>query len=141
KGKVRLASATPSGALQTVTASAGKFQVTQPKKNALTTLRLSAPIKCGPGTGVTVLRSLVVDVDGKFRTVGARGYVVAKGRRATWLIRDLCVPVGRSLDAAGAKPHKRSVQTCVTAPANPSRRSQADLYDPQGQKQPKTCTK
>jgi hypothetical protein len=139
-GKVRLAAATPSGALQTVTASAGKFQVTQPKRTALTTLRLSAPIKCGPGTGVTVLRSLRVDVSGKFRTVGARGYVMAKGPRATWLIRDLCVPVGRSLDAAGART-KREVQTCLTPPANPSRRSQADLYDPQGQKQPKTCTK
>jgi hypothetical protein len=136
RGKVRVTSATPAGRLQSATASAGRFLVTQPKASALTTLRLSAPLRCGPGTHTTVLRSLRVEANGTFRTIGARGWVTSSDRHARWLIRDLCVPVGRSLATDAAKRPKRTIHTCVT---NLSRRSEADFYDLEGHRQRKPC--
>jgi Domain of unknown function DUF11 len=145
KGQVQIASQTPSGAIQTATASAGRFQVTQPKGSALTTLKLTAPIHtCSPGRGTTVLRRLSIKANGKFRTVGARGYAIGKTSKASWVLVDRCVPdrAPRSL-ASGAKPKKppkRHLQTCVEpGPSNPSRHTQADAYDPAGHKQKSNC--
>ena len=142
KGEVVVTSATPSGSLQTVTAAAGRFRITQPKSSALTTLRLSARLpKCGGGRGIKVLRRLRVAANGKFRTVGGRGYATGRSRKASWVIVDRCVPVRRSL-AIGAKEPKRKLQTCILAPGstNPSRHTQADLHDPAGRKVKGNCS-
>ena len=123
------------------TAAAGRFRITQPKSSALTTLRLTAPLpRCGPGRGIKVLRRLRVAANGKFRTVGARGYATGKSRKASWVIVDRCVPVRRSL-AIGGKAPKRKLQTCVLPPGstNPSKHTQADLHDPAGRKQKGNC--
>ncbi len=141
KGQVVVTSATPSGTLQKVTAAAGRFLITQPKSSALTSLRLSAPLpRCGGGRGTKVLRRLRVAANGKFRTVGRRGYATGRSPKASWVIVDRCVPVRRSL-AIGAKPPKRKLQTCILAPGstNPSRHTQADLHDPAGHKLKGNC--
>ncbi len=142
KGEVVVTSATPTGSLQTVAAAAGRFRITQPKTSALTTLQLSAALpKCGSGRGIKVLRRLRVAANGKFRTVGARGYATGRRRKGSWVIVDRCVPVRRSL-AIGAKAPKRKLQTCILAPGstNPSRHTQADLHDPAGRKLKGNCS-
>ena len=131
RGRVRITSATPSRKLQSATASAGRFQVTQAKRQALTQLRLTAPTTCGPGAGTTVLRRLEVDAGGNFRTAGARGWAMPEDRQARWLTVDYCVPVGRKLASASAKP-KRTKRTCYT---NLSKRSDICVKDPERPKE------
>jgi hypothetical protein len=111
-GVAKVESRVPDGSIQTAVASRGQFLLTQKKGRALTVLRLSKPITCGPGSGTTVLRTLVVTANGKFRTQGAHGWTMPEGRTAKWQTTDLCVPRNRHL-AGEAKKKRRRVVSCT----------------------------
>ena len=110
-GVAKIESVAPDGSIQTATASQGQFVVTQKKGKALTVLRLSKPVKCGPGSGTTVLRTLVVVANGRFRTQGVHGWAMPKGKTGKWRTTDYCVPRQRHL-AGEAKKARRRIRTC-----------------------------
>jgi hypothetical protein len=115
KGTATVRSKAPNSTkAQTAKASLGQFVVTQKKGKALTVLRLSKPFKCGRGYGTTRLRRLVVVADGKFRTQGARGWAMPKGRKGSWQTTDFCVPRKRHLagETKGRKGGPRRVGSC-----------------------------
>jgi hypothetical protein len=122
-GTVVITSQAPDGSLQTATVSEGMFVVNQLPGKALTTLRLRPPYSC---TRVGPVRRLLVDANGKFRTLGARGWAMPLRQQAVWLTVDSCVRVKhRALSVAGKKKLKK--RTCYT---KLGRRSDF-VYDPE----------
>jgi hypothetical protein len=110
-GVAKVASEAPGGTIQTAEASQGQFLLTQKKGTALTLLRLSKPVTCGPGSGTTLLRQLVVAANGKFRTQGAHGWAMPEAKTGKWRTSDFCVPRKRHL-AAEARKKTRRIRTC-----------------------------
>jgi hypothetical protein len=111
-GVAKVVSEAPGGSLQTAEVSRGQFLLTQKKGQALTLLRLSKPIRCGPGSETTVLRTLVVVANGKFRTQGAHGWTMPEGRTANWQTTDFCVPLKRYLAGEAKRKPRRHVVSC-----------------------------
>jgi hypothetical protein len=125
-GTVVVTSQAPDGSLQTATVSEGRFVVDQLPGAALTTLQLTPAFSCSTAARAGPVRRLLVDANGKFRTLGARGWAMPLNRQATWLTVDSCVPARhRALSAAGK--HKLRKRTCYTRLAG----SADEVYDPE----------
>jgi uncharacterized repeat protein (TIGR01451 family) len=119
RGTVLVTSQAPGGRRQTATVSQGRFVITQPQGRALTILHLAPPFSCATRRRAGPVRRLLVVANGKFRTVGARGWAMPAKRGAKWLTVDSCVPrrrrtfVRRSLAAATRR--KLHKQSCITS--------------------------